>query len=61
MKIIRYIKRWNEWRKGNRNSILYKFLVLIKVRRSPTLEHFWTEEQGKAFYEGFMEGLKNGK
>lgn len=33
-----YVKRWNYWRKRNKNSKLYQFLVLIKVYRSLTME-----------------------
>lgn len=35
-----YVKRWNAWRKWNTNSALYKFLVLIKVFYSPTMNAF---------------------
>lgn len=37
-KLIRYFKEWNEWRKRNMNGKFYKFLVLIKIAKSPTFE-----------------------
>lgn len=59
-KQIKHIKKWNEWRKGCLNSPIYKLLVLFKIKKSPTFEHFWTKEDGRAFWEGFMHGLKAG-
>jgi hypothetical protein len=35
-----YIKDWNGWRKGNRNSSWHKFLVLIGAVHSPTFEYY---------------------
>ena len=57
-KQIKHIKKWNEWRKGCLNSPIYKLQVLFKIKKSPTFEHFWTKEESRAFYEGFMQGLK---
>lgn len=37
-KIVNHIKRWNEWRKRNTNSKLWKFMVLIGLVASPTFE-----------------------
>lgn len=36
MKLLDHIQIWNKWRKRNTNSQLYKFLVLVGLRRSPT-------------------------
>lgn len=36
--LTRYFKEWNEWRKRNMNGRFYKFLVLIKLAKSPTFE-----------------------
>lgn len=36
--LIRYFKEWNKWRKRNTNGKFYKFLVLIKIAKSPTFE-----------------------
>ena len=62
---IKHIKRWNEWRKHNGNSPLYKLLVLLGIVKSPTLPFVLTKEEGKAmaeaFKKGFEEGLNNGK
>lgn len=40
MKIKEYIKTWNDWRKDYKGSIIYKFLVLIKLANSPSFEFF---------------------
>ena len=36
MKLLDHIRIWNKWRKRNTNSKLYKFLVLVGLRHSPT-------------------------
>ena len=59
-KVIKYIKRWNEWRKHNGNSSLHKLLVLLGIIKSPTLPHILTKEEGKAMYEAFEKGFKEG-
>lgn len=56
--IVKHIKRWNVWRKHNNNGILHKVLVLFGIIKSPTFFHTWTKDECKAFYDGFMEGLK---
>ena len=35
-KAITHIRRWNEWRKYNRNSKFYQLLVLTGFISSPT-------------------------
>lgn len=35
--IIKHFKRWNIWRKRNINGRMHKFLVLVGIRKSPTL------------------------
>lgn len=57
---IEHIKRWNVWRKHNKNSIAHKILVLVGIIKSPTLNCTLTKDEYKAFYDGFMEGVKNG-
>lgn len=57
---IEHIKRWNVWRKHNKNSIAHKILVLFGIIKSPTFFCTWTAEEAQAFYDGFMEGLKDG-
>lgn len=37
-RIIHHIKVWNRWRKRSLNSKMHKFLVLIGLANSPTLE-----------------------
>lgn len=58
-RLIKHIKRWNVWRKHNKNSIAHKILVLFGIIKSPTFFYTWTAEEAKAFYDGFIEGLKN--
>ena len=64
-RLIKHIKRWNEWRKHNGNSPLHKLLVLLGIVKSPTLPFVLIKEEGKAmaeaFEKGFKEGLNNGK
>lgn len=36
-KLLRHFRRWNLWRKRNLNGRLHHFLVLIRLRKSPTL------------------------
>lgn len=57
-KLIKHIKRWNEWRKGCLNNPVHKLLVLFKVIESPTFNHFWSEDDAKEFREGFLQGLR---
>lgn len=38
--MIRRFRLWNKWRKNCLNGPLYKFLVLIGLRRSPTFHVF---------------------
>ena len=57
---IKHIKRWNEWRKHNGNSSLYKLLVLLGIVKSPTLPFVLTKEEDKAVVEAFKKGLKEG-
>lgn len=59
-RIIKHFKRWNVWRKYNKNGIWHKILVLFGVIKSPTFNHMWTKDECKAFYDGFMEALKEG-
>lgn len=60
-RLIEHIKRWNVWRKYNRNGITHKILVLFGIIRSPTFLCTWTAEEAQAFYDGFMAGFKDGK
>lgn len=58
--MIKHIKRWNVWRKFNKNSIFHKILVLFGVIKSPSFYCTMTKEEAKAIYDRFMEALKNG-
>ena len=44
-RIIKHIRRWNIWRKDNRNSRLHKLLVLLGLRQSPTLNFVFLPEE----------------
>lgn len=57
---IKHIKRWNEWRKYNGNSPFHKLLVLLGIVKSPTFQQILTKEEGKAVYEAFEKGFKEG-
>lgn len=61
-RLIKHICRWNEWRKYCLNGKWHKFLVLIGVRKSPTMMFTLTKKEareiGEAFKKGFEEGLK---
>jgi len=59
--MIKRIKRWWYWQKRNGNSFFYKILVLFRIAHSPTFYQIWTPDEAKAFYDGFMEGLKGDK
>jgi len=60
-KLIEHIKRWNVWRKYNKNGIVHKILVLFGIIYSPTFFYTWTADEAQAFYDGFMAGFKDGK
>lgn len=57
-KLIKHIKKWNKWRKHSLNSPISKLLVLFNIIKSPTFEHFWTEQDARAFREGFLQGMR---
>lgn len=57
-KIIKHIKRWNEWRKESLNNPVQKLLVLFKVIESPTFKHFWSKDDAKTFRDGFLQGMR---
>ena len=49
MRVIRHIIRWNKWRKGCLNSWFYKFLVLIGVKKSPTMALIFLDDEEEEF------------
>lgn len=49
-------KIWKEWRKNNKNSKLHQWLVLFKLRPSPTFDNF---EVWYYIREGFNSEVKN--
>ena len=57
-RILKPVKRWNEWRKGNLNGRLYKILVLLKLAKSPTFELFATAEEREEAWLAFKKELE---
>lgn len=51
IKIIKHFRRWNIWRKRCGNSTVYKFLVLIGMRKSPTMEFTLLPEEWQEYEE----------
>ena len=42
---MNHIKLWWQWQKLNRNSTLYKTMVLLQIIKSPTMERMrWNNE-----------------
>lgn len=56
---MRHIKRWNKWRKNNSNSKLHKFLVLIGLVKSPTMEWTFLEDEMKKINNGLLESVRD--
>ena len=44
MKLVDRFQRWNKWCKHSMNSRIYKFLVLLGLRYSPTLALYRTKK-----------------
>lgn len=44
---MKHIKRWNKWRKNNINKLLHKFLVLIRLIKSPTMNQILLDDEIK--------------
>lgn len=42
---IKHFKKWNQWRKHCLNGVLYKFLVLLGITKSPTFALFLTDDE----------------
>lgn len=55
MKIVDRFQRWNKWRKHSMNSRIYKFLVLVGLRYSPTLALYRTKKEERINKEKFDE------
>lgn len=53
---IKHFKRWNEWRKHNLNSPIYKLLVLFGICYSPTFDLYLTEEC-EEIHKAFMKEI----
>lgn len=61
-RLINHIRRWNIWRKYSGNSRIHKFLVLIGLRKSPTM---WTvflpEEIGEYYERYYRDAIRYGR
>ena len=55
MKLADRFQRWNKWRKHSMNSHFYKFLVLVGLRYSPTLDLYFTKKEEQIISEKFDE------
>lgn len=45
MKLVDRFQRWNKWRKHSIDGRIYKFLVLVGLRYSPTLTLYRTKKE----------------
>lgn len=51
-KVKTHIIRWNKWRKRCTNGWFHKFLVLVGLRKSPTMMFVLTDKEIEALIEG---------
>ena len=59
--MIKHIRRWYQWQKGNRNGRWYKFMVLIGVMQSPSMVWMLLPEEMKEISEEFQNALRGGR
>ena len=59
-RLIKHIRRWNIWRKCNKNSKLHKFFVLIGFTKSPSMSYVLLPEEQIEIGKAFAMGLKRG-
>lgn len=57
--LIKHFRRWNIWRKYNRNSGLHKILVLFGVAKSPTMATVLLSEEINKINDSFVKGLNS--
>lgn len=57
--LIKHFRRWNIWRKCNRNGGLHKILVLFGVTKSPTMATVLLPEEVDEFFDAFIKDLTN--
>ena len=59
-RFIRHCKRWNQWRKNNKNNLIHKIRVFFYPKISPTYQLFISDEEMKEIVEAFMRGVEDG-
>lgn len=59
-KKLNRIRRWNVWRKRNKNSKFHKLIVLLGIIESPTMMCTFLPEEQRMIQEGFEEGIRRG-
>lgn len=55
--LIKHFRRWNIWRKYNRNGRLYKILVLFGVTKSPTMTTVLLPEEADDIFDSIIKDL----
>lgn len=58
-RLIKHIRRWNKWRKNCMNTKWHKLLVLLGLRKSPTMATIFLPEETNYFVAGIEEVLKH--
>ena len=58
-KLVKYIRRWNIWRKNNLNCKLHKFLVLIGFVKSATFSYILLPEEIEDIWNSTEEVMDN--
>lgn len=44
-RLKRHLNRWNKWRKRSLNGPIYKFFVLIGIKKSPTFAFVLSDDE----------------
>lgn len=55
--MLSYLRRWNYWRKRNRNGFIHKLLVLFNLKESPTLSMTIDPKEWDEFISLFQKDL----
>lgn len=58
--MLSYLRRWNYWRKRNRNGFIHSLLVLFLLRESPTFNMTIDPKEWEDIYGSFQESLNSG-
>lgn len=56
-RITKHFRRWNIWRKQNRNSVFHKLLVLVGFIRSPSFQRVLLPEEKEEISRKFAETI----